>query len=151
MGAVKQVENQNTLNFIKINAEFPHILNEVTEIFGARLIHFGTDCVFGDGPGFSELDKPGCTDIYGRSKLLGEITDSPFATTIRTSIVGRELKNKHGLLEWVLSSPEQIFGYSNAYFTGLSTSDVANFAIKIMGSDIDIFGLYHLAAVRISS
>ena len=151
MGAVKQVENQNTLNFIKINAEFPHILNEVTEIFGARLIHFSTDCVFGDGPGFfSELDKPGCTDIYGRSKLLGEITDSPFATTIRTSIVGRELKNKHGLLEWVLSSPEQIFGYSNAYFTGLSTSDVANVTIKIMGSDIDIFGLYHLAAVRIS-
>lgn len=151
IGAVKQAKHLKELDFININSVFPHLLNNLTSPRKIRLIHFSTDCVFGDGPGtYSESDAPICQDVYGRSKVLGEITNCDLSLTFRTSIVGRELKNKYGLLEWFLKSGATVEGYTNAHFTGLSTFQVSEVTRKIILSEQTYSGLYHLAADRIS-
>lgn len=151
IGAVKQAEHLKPIDFIKVNSVFPHLLNGLTSIRNIRIIHFSTDCVFGEGPGtFTENDTPICKDIYGRSKLLGEITNCDLSMTIRTSIVGRELKNKYGLLEWFLNSGNVVRGYTNSYFTGLSTIRVSEVVGDIILSNKIYSGLYHLAAEKIS-
>jgi dTDP-4-dehydrorhamnose reductase len=63
-----------------------------------RLIHFSTDCVFSGTKGnYKETDLPDAQDIYGRSKLLGQISYSN-TLTLRTSIIGHELQTKYSLL-----------------------------------------------------
>jgi len=151
IGAVKQAKHLKTVDFININSVFPHLLSDLTSARNIRLIHFSTDCVFGEGPGtYSESDAPICQDIYGRSKVLGEITNCDLSMTIRTSIVGRELKNKYGLFEWFLNSDKTVKGYTNAHFTGLSTFQVSEVTRKIILAGHAYSGLYHLAAERIS-
>ena len=69
----------------------------------ARLVHVSTDCVFtGTRGNYREADIPDAGDLYGRSKLLGEV-DEAHATTLRTSIIGEELAGPHGLVGWFLS------------------------------------------------
>ena len=64
------------------------------------MIHMSTDCVFAGRKGsYVETDAATATDLYGRTKFLGEV-DYPHCTTIRTSIIGHELKGYHGLVEW---------------------------------------------------
>jgi dTDP-4-dehydrorhamnose reductase len=63
------------------------------------VIHFSTDCVFsGRRGGYSETDESDAQDLYGRSKFLGEIA-YPNALTLRTSIIGRELRNHQSLYQ----------------------------------------------------
>ena len=89
---------------IEVNALFPHQLARVAAAAGARMVHLSTDCVFsGDKGGYVEADRPDPVDLYGRSKLLGEVTDAPNCLTLRTSIIGLELGNRGGLVEWFLA------------------------------------------------
>ena len=47
--------------------------------------------------GLMRLAHPDAGDVYGRSKLLGEV-DAPNAVTLRTSMIGHELGGAYGLL-----------------------------------------------------
>ena len=125
-GLVKQSNAaSDPLVAIPINALVPHRLSRLSALVGARFIHMGTDCVFrGDRGGYTEDDRPDADDLYGRSKLLGEV-DGSHAVTLRTSIIGRELRSKHGLLEWFLNSSGTVRGYVNAIFSGLTTDELA--------------------------
>ena len=87
---------RDPLPSIAINSLLPHQLAQMAAARGARLIHFSTDCVFSGRRGnYVEDDEPDPVDLYGRSKLLGEVT-APNALTLRTSIVGRELRGHWG-------------------------------------------------------
>src|SRR5262249_9378373 len=92
VGLVEQRPNaKSSVLAIQINSLFPHQLRDLCEDLGARLIHFSTDCVFSGHTGnYRESDVPDATDVYGRSKLLGEVTEAP-GLTLRTSIIGLEL------------------------------------------------------------
>ena len=46
---------------------------------------------------YRESDPADAQDLYGRSKHLGEV-DYPNSVTLRTSIIGHELKGAHGLV-----------------------------------------------------
>ena len=84
----------NEANTFFINSIFPHELHKISKTVKARLIHFSTDCVFDGKKGnYSEKHEPNAIDLYGLSKIIGEI-DSKNVLTLRTSIIGRELNNK---------------------------------------------------------
>ncbi len=118
-GLIKQRAGTTEYDFIKINTMFPHMLSTMCKAKEAKLIHVSTDCVFdGFTGGYNELDFHNATDIYGRSKSLGEPSD---ATVIRTSIIGEECNNFLSLLEWVKSNKDStINGFTNHFWNGIT-------------------------------
>ena len=79
IGIVKQLdEAKAAVPSIGVNSLFPHRLLGLARASGARLVHVSTDCVFSGARGrYTEDDVPDPADLYGRSKLLGELTDPP--------------------------------------------------------------------------
>lgn len=151
VGLVKQlVAAEEHSMAIPINSILPHRLAKLCELVGARLIHISTDCVFsGMKGGYQESDLPDANDLYGRSKLLGEV-NYPHAITLRTSIIGHELISSHGLVNWFLSQEGSIKGYTNAIFSGLPTNELARVVRDFVIPNHAIQGLYHLGSAPIS-
>lgn len=135
---------------IEVNALFPHNVAAHCSARGVRMIHVSTDCVFSGSAGrYSEADLPDAVDLYGRSKLLGEVTYDGHLT-LRTSIVGRELTGSNGLVEWFLSQAgREVRGYESAFFSGLSTLTLAETLNTVIHDHRDLAGLYHVASRRI--
>ena len=104
-------------------------------LFIVRLILFSTDCVFSGVRGnYSEKDSPDAEDIYGYSKLLGEVKNK-HSMTIRCSIIGHEIQSKNGLLEWFLSK-KKVSGFTRVIFTGLTTLELGKIILKIINKKI---------------
>lgn len=146
IGIVKQAVDDPSVA-IRANALFPHDLAVACRERGARLIHVSTDCVFsGRKGGYTESDRPDPDDVYGRSKLLGEVT-APGALTIRTSMIGREITTSHGLLEWFLSqSGGTVRGFTRAVFSGPTTPVLSRAIADVLERHQSLEGLYHLGA-----
>ena len=151
IGLVKQDSQANMpLQAIAINALLPHQLAKLCQARNARLIHFSTDCVFsGDRGDYRETDSPDDNDLYGRSKLLGELND-PNTLTLRTSIIGHELAGTQGLLEWFLAQEGSCPGYTKAVFSGLPTVVLAQLVRDTIIPRPDLTGVYHVSAEPIS-
>lgn len=113
-------------NAILINAYFPHLLKRLSDNVNAKLIHISTDCVFSGKKGnYTESDFRDADDIYGRSKALGEIINEK-DLTIRTSIIGPELKKEgEGLFHWFMNQKGAINGYTTAIWGGVTTLELA--------------------------
>lgn len=150
IGLVKQVkESEDEQKAMAINALLPHQLAKLCEQYGARLIHFSTDCVFSGARGsYRETDLPDAQDLYGRSKFLGEVTQAN-ALTLRTSIIGHELHGNQGLLEWFLSQESTCKGFTKAIFSGLPTPVLASLVHQILAKP-DLKGIYHVSSEPIS-
>lgn len=134
---------------IAMNALFPHRLADLCALAHARLIHVSTDCVFAGTRGsYIEDSNPDATDIYGRSKALGEVVNDD-AVTLRTSTIGHELEGRHGLLEWFLAQTH-CKGYSKAFFSGLPSVVFAKVVRDIVIPDRSLTGLYHIGGQAIS-
>ena len=134
---------------IPLNSLLPHRLASLCAIAGARLIHVSTDCVFsGEKGNYTEIDPPDATDIYAKSKSLGEVL-YPHTITLRTSTIGHELQSAHGLLDWFLSQ-QQCKGFSRAIFSGLPSVVFAQIIRDVVIPRSDLFGLYHVAGRAIT-
>ena len=131
-------------NAILINAYFPHLLKRLSDEVGAKLIHISTDCVFSGKKGnYTEDDFRDADDVYGRSKALGEIINDK-DLTIRTSIIGPELKeNGEGLFHWFMHQCGEINGFRTAIWGGVTTLELAK-AIDFSLYN-GIVGLIHLS------
>ena len=151
IGLVKQLaEADDPLQAIPINTLLPHRLARLCEFSGARLVHMSTDCVFsGDTGGYCESDASDATDLYGKSKFLGEV-NYPHAITLRTSIIGHELQSAHGLVDWFLSQQDSCKGYSRAIFSGVPTVVLAKIIRDVVIPRPELCGVYHVAATPIS-
>ncbi len=151
IGIVKQdASAKDPIAGITVNSLFPHRLHKLVQSSGARLIHLSTDCVFSGRKGnYSESDTPDAEDLYGRTKLLGEVV-AENCLTIRTSMIGRELKGSHGLLEWFLSQTERVRGFKRAIFSGFTTPALAEVIAKIMTDQPSLSGVWHVATEPIS-
>jgi dTDP-4-dehydrorhamnose reductase len=136
---------------IAINALFPHRLARECRQVGARLVHFSTDCVFSGARGnYTENDAADAADLYGRTKLLGEV-DGPGAITIRTSIVGSSLRDDRSLFDWFLSRGRQpVKGYCRAVYTGLTTERLAQEVWTIISRHPGLSGVWHVSSEKIS-
>lgn len=151
VGIVKQLHSaEDPVAALPVNAVFPHRLAQFCDVAGARLIQVSTDCVFSGSKGmYRESDPSDATDLYGRSKLLGEVT-APHTITLRTSMVGHELATKHGLLEWFLSQTGSVNGYRRAIFSGLPTMEFARVMLDYVLPHPELSGVYHVAAEPIN-
>lgn len=151
VGIVKQRPTaQEYIPSLEVNSLFPHRLAQVCRAAGARLVHLSTDCVFSGRRGhYNEGDLPDASDLYGRSKLLGELHE-PGCLTLRTSIIGLELSGKRSLVEWYLSQKGSIVGYRRAVYSGLTTAEMARAIEHFLLKDPELAGLWHLASTPIS-
>jgi dTDP-4-dehydrorhamnose reductase len=152
IGIVKQQgASKDPVACLTVNALFPHRLAQLCQAAGARLIHVSTDCVFSGKKGdYTETDFPDAEDLYGRSKLLGEV-QGPGCLTLRTSIIGRELQTRQGLIEWFLSNVgRSVAGYRNAIFSGLTTGALSALIAQAIEKWPGLEGLWHVAAEPIS-
>jgi dTDP-4-dehydrorhamnose reductase len=89
-------------------------------------------------------------DLYGRSKLLGEVLGEQ-CLTVRTSMIGRELQGAHGLLEWFLSQRDaNVKGFKRAIFSGFTTLALANIIATIITDYRELSGVWHVASEPIT-
>jgi dTDP-4-dehydrorhamnose reductase len=151
VGLIKQLENANDpLAALPLNALFPHRLRRACELLGARLIHVSTDCVFSGAKGnYKESDIPDATDLYGRSKLLGEVAEKN-SITLRTSIIGRELSGNNGLVEWFLSEKGKVRGFTKAIFSGFTTDELVRVIVQHVLPNPQLSGLWHVSSAPIA-
>ena len=144
IGVLIKGSRENPDNAIYINSYFPHLLKKMSDRVDAKLIHISTDCVFSGKKGnYTESDFRDADDTYGRSKALGEVQNDK-DLTIRTSIIGPELKqNGEGLFHWFMSQTGQINGFKTAIWGGVTTLELA----KAIDSAIDqnVVGLVQLS------
>jgi dTDP-4-dehydrorhamnose reductase len=151
VGLVKQLDNANeVLAAVPLNTLLPHRLLALCEASGARLIHISTDCVFSGRTGaYRESDPPDAADVYGLSKYLGEVGGAK-AITLRTSIIGHELRGRHSLLEWFLAQEGSVQGYTRAIFSGVPTVELAGIVRDLVLPRPELHGLYHVSAAPIA-
>ena len=151
VGVVKQSPLAvDPITSLELNSLLPHRLAQACLANERRLIHLSTDCVFSGARGFySEGDAPDPVDLYGHSKLLGEVAGSG-CLTLRTSFIGRELRDRRGLLEWFLAQKEPIRGYTMAIFSGLTTLELSRILLELVLPREDLQGVYHVAGSAIS-
>lgn len=151
VGIIKQLDSVKNLPLlIETNALLPHRLADLSNRYGARLIHISTDCVFSGVKGmYKESDVADAADPYGRTKQLGETLASN-AITLRTSIIGHEVKRAVSLVDWFLSQRGSVKGYRRAIFSGLPSVELARVIRDYVVPDREMTGLYHVAAEPIA-
>lgn len=130
---------------ILINSYLPHFLENITKNSQCKVIHISTDCVFSGLKGsYLESELKDGSGFYAQSKALGEIVNSK-DLTIRTSIIGPELNSSGiGLLHWFLCQKNEISGYNSAFWSGVTTLELAKFIHFILTSKSTLVGIFHL-------
>lgn len=152
IGIVKQLDAANDpIQTITVNALFPHQLAQTCEKEHARLLHFSTDCVFSGKKGkYKPTDLTDAEDLYGRTKALGEVNKQG-CVTIRSSIIGRGLATRNGLVEWFLGQKgKRVQGYKNAIYSGFTTIEMSNIVKMIIEKRPELSGTVHIASRPIS-
>lgn len=137
----------NVENAIYLNAYLPQQLKTISKNIGAKLIHISTDCVFsGKKGGYIETDVRDGKGVYARTKILGEVIDD-LNVTLRTSIVGPELKPKgEGLFHWFMHQSESVNGFTESYWSGVTTIELSRFIEYAINHGLT--GLYHVTNGR---
>jgi len=151
VGMVKQrPEGQEHIANLEVNALLPHRLALLCRATNAALIHISTDCVFSGRRGqYKEADEPDPVDVYGYSKLLGEVV-SDRVLTLRTSIIGTELSRRSSLVEWFLAQHGRIKGFKGAIFSGFTTMELSRIIDAVISMPPEHWGLYHVSSNPIS-
>ena len=148
IGILNRDAEDNIDKAILINAYLPHYLETITKHTSTQLIHISTDCVFsGTGGNYKESDVKDGKGYYAQSKALGEVINDK-DLTIRTSIIGPELKNNGiGLLGWFLKQSGEVRGYTQAIWSGVTTLELAKYIYSyLQGSRLS--GILHLTNNR---
>ena len=144
IGILIDGSNADPENSIFLNSYMPHRLTRLADKINAKLIHISTDCVFsGDKKEpYIETDEKDGRGIYAKTKGLGEVVSDKHLT-LRTSVVGPELKNDgEELFHWFMGQSGEISGYTKAIWSGVTTTELAK-AVK-WSIDHHITGLYHV-------
>lgn len=152
IGLIKQMGHlaRDPLFSIQLNSLLPHRISLICRAANARMLHVSTDCVFSGNKGnYCEEDQSDAQDLYGRTKFLGEVC-YPHCVTLRTSIIGMELKNRLGLIEWFLAQEGAIKGFKRAIYTGFTTDELSRIIENYVIPNPDLHGLYQVSSNPIS-
>lgn len=152
IGIIKQLAaSAEHIPALSVNSLFPHRLAMLCKAVGTRLIHISSDCVFDGMKGnYLESDPSNASDLYGRTKFLGEVSSYPHCITLRTSIIGHELGTQYGLVEWFLAQRGSVNGFTKAIFSGFPTVEFANILVNYVMPNQELKGLYHVSSNPIS-
>lgn len=129
---------------ILINSYFPQFLAHLSKEMNFKLIHISTDCVFSGKKGnYKDTDFRDGDTPYARTKAMGEVIDD-HNLTIRTSIIGPELKdNGTGLFHWFMQQHGEVKGYTHAYWSGVTTLELSKCIHAAIQQNLT--GLYQLS------
>ena len=144
IGILIDGSNADPENSIFLNSYMPHRLTRLADKINAKLIHISTDCVFsGDKKEpYIETDEKDGRGVYAKTKGLGEVVSDKHLT-LRTSVVGPELKNDgEELFHWFMGQSGEVLGYTKSVWSGVTTIELAK-AVK-WSIDHHITGLYHV-------
>jgi len=127
---------------ILLNSYLPRFLEKKYMNTKVKIIQISTDCVFSGKTGnYTEDSFRDGDSIYARTKTLGEINNNK-DLTIRTSIIGPDINEDGiGLFQWFMNQKGTIYGFKNAYWTGVTTIELAKGIEKLIKNDVA--GLYH--------
>ena len=145
IGLLVKESNDNPELASRINWAFPHVMASACDSVHAKLIHISTDCIFDgkEGP-YNEDSAYTETNVYGRTKALGEVKRYPHLT-LRTSIIGPDPDiNGTGLMNWVLKQTGTINGFENVKWNGVTTLELADQINNIITRLDKLSGVYHL-------
>jgi dTDP-4-dehydrorhamnose reductase len=147
IGLLNKTAEDNPELAVWFNSYFPHLLSNLGNKYGFKLIHISTDCVFsGKEGGYKEDSFKNGNGFYAQSKALGEVINNK-DLTFRTSIIGPELKHDGiGLFHWFMNQENEISGFSKAYWTGVTTLELAEGINQSIQQDLK--GLYHFVNER---
>jgi dTDP-4-dehydrorhamnose reductase len=143
---IDESEPESVLAAKLLNTDFPKQLTKFAEEVGSKVIQIATDCVFSGAKGsYLETDPHDATDVYGSTKSAGEVS-SPTVMHIRASIVGRELKGKKSLLEWVTGQAENatIPGFTDRLWNGVTTTAFSKVVAGVIQGNVFKPGVWHL-------
>ena len=126
IGILNKDAEDNPHKAIWFNGYFPHFLEFLTKNTATKVISISTDCVFSGKRGnYSETDVKDGTGYYAESKAIGELNNEK-DLTIRTSIIGPELnQNGIGLFHWFMNQKNEVNGFSQAFWSGITTVELA--------------------------
>jgi dTDP-4-dehydrorhamnose reductase len=128
------------------NSLFPIQLDRFAREKNFKVFQIGTDCVYsGEKGNYTETDPFDPTDLYGRSKVLGEVGLTN-TYILRVSVVGREKQGISELMEWVLNQPlgAKMKGFSNHIWNGVTTWQLARILNFIILSEIKLEKVQHI-------
>lgn len=142
IGVLNKVAYDDIKNTVYVNTFFPRFLARIGYKDNIKIIHLSTDCVFSGLKGsYDEESFKDEEEIYGLSKNLGEIQGKN-CFTIRTSIIGPELKDGSGLFNWFMHQKGSISGFSNVFWSGITTLELSKVIDKAIESNIT--GIYNI-------
>lgn len=143
IGILNQDAEDNKPNAVLMNSYLPHFLSQTTKEMKTKIVHMSTDCVFsGKTGGYTETSLRDGETFYDRSKALGELENEK-DVTFRNSIIGPDLHPAGiGLFNWFMKQDGQIFGFTKAIWTGVTTLTLAKGMEQALKANLT--GLYHL-------
>jgi dTDP-4-dehydrorhamnose reductase len=143
---INDTDAEQTATALEINGAFPNRLEAWASKRGARVIQIATDCVFSGSKGnYLESDEHNASDVYGKSKSLGEAKGASMMH-LRVSIIGPEVERNSSLLEWVRNQPTNagISGFTDHLWNGITSMHFAKIARGIIENDIFEPGVFHV-------
>lgn len=143
IGVLNKAAEDNHALAIMLNSFLPNYLDQLSKKYNYRLVHITTDCVFdGKDGNYTEDAIPNATSFYGISKAMGEVNNDR-SLTLRLSIVGPDNNpNGIGLFQWFSNQEGRVEGYSEIYWTGVTTVELARIIEEALSKNIT--GLHHV-------
>ena len=143
---IDEKSRASVLNAVDINSRFPANLAEASEKIGARVIQIATDCVYSGERGlYDENDPHDPTDVYGKTKSLGEIVSNS-VLHLRASIIGPEVGRSTSLLEWFRGQAKnaKVNGFKDHLWNGITTYQFGRLCEGLISQNISISGVRHV-------
>jgi dTDP-4-dehydrorhamnose reductase len=132
---------------------WPHHLARTAAALDAQVIQIATDCVYSGSDGDrTESDMHDATDVYGKTKSLGE-SYGDHVHHLRCSIIGPEKVNNLSLMGWFLSAEKgaKLKGYVNHFWNGITTLQFAKICLGIVKNNINLGHIQHIVPADIVS
>jgi dTDP-4-dehydrorhamnose reductase len=146
----KQSQANDVAACATVNGLLPHRLADCAERCGAYLIQISTDAVFSGKRGsYTESDAPDPVNLYGRTKLQGEVSGTG-CITLRTTFFGAT-PTASTLVDWFIKQHGQrVSAFANYRFSGLWIGTLANTIEKLLDRSDRLSGVHHVGGEGIN-